>query len=176
MYTNDREEEAFVYCWTDHKTEKLYIGSHKGSELDGYICSSKIMIEEYNARPDDFTREIIARGTYIDIRNLESHLLKSSDAAKSSSFYNMNNGDGKFARFGPLTQEAKDKISQKLKGRTMSPEWREKMRNAKLGTHRSMETKQKISASMTGTKRPPEVIEKISRGRQITWNKKRGII
>ena len=31
---------AFVYCWTDHRNNKLYVGSHKGSINDGYICSS----------------------------------------------------------------------------------------------------------------------------------------
>ena len=37
-------KEAFVYCWTDHKTNKLYVGVHKGSINDGYICSSKYTI------------------------------------------------------------------------------------------------------------------------------------
>ena len=40
--------EAFVYCWTDHKTNKIYIGSHKGDVNDGYVCSSKYMMEEYD--------------------------------------------------------------------------------------------------------------------------------
>ena len=29
--------QGFVYQWTDHKTNKLYIGSHKGDPDDGYI-------------------------------------------------------------------------------------------------------------------------------------------
>ena len=66
--------EAFVYCWTDHKTEKLYVGSRKGSTDDGYICSSKLMLEEYAKRPADFTRQIVAEGKYDDIRKLESYV------------------------------------------------------------------------------------------------------
>lgn len=52
--------EAFVYCWTDKATNKLYIGSQKGSTDDGYICSSKYMLKEFYERPDDFSRQIIA--------------------------------------------------------------------------------------------------------------------
>lgn len=37
--------ESFVYCWTDHKRSKLYIGYHKGSPDDGYVCSSKRMLK-----------------------------------------------------------------------------------------------------------------------------------
>lgn len=30
--------EAFVYVWTDKITNKLYVGVHKGTLDDGYIC------------------------------------------------------------------------------------------------------------------------------------------
>jgi len=102
--------EAFVYCWTDNKTNKLYVGSHKGSLDDGYICSSKIMIEEYKNRPKDFTRQIVAEGYYEDIRKLESVILKSVNAALDEQFYNRHNGDGKFYCKGH-TQETIKKIS-----------------------------------------------------------------
>jgi hypothetical protein len=64
--------EAFVYCWADHKTNNLYIGSHKGDPDDGYVCSYKYMMEEYNNRPSDFIRQIIATGTQENIRVFES--------------------------------------------------------------------------------------------------------
>ena len=98
--------EAFVYCWTDHKTNKLYIGSHKGSPKDGYICSSKYMMEEYNNRPSDFTRQIIATGNEKDIRKLETKLLSSLNAASCDYFYNKHNGFGEF-----LSEETRHKIS-----------------------------------------------------------------
>ena len=81
--------EAFVYCWTDHLTNKLYVGSHKGSTEDGYICSSKYMMEEYNKRPGDFTRQIVAEGTFDDIRVLEEKILKSADVKNDDHYYNM---------------------------------------------------------------------------------------
>lgn len=40
------------------------------------------------------------------------------------------------------------------KGRTLSPEWREKLRQANLGKKRSEESKAKQAATMTGVKRP----------------------
>jgi hypothetical protein len=70
--------EAFVYCWTDKATNKLYVGSHKGLTNDGYICSSKYMLEEYKNRPDDFSRQIIAEGNLKDIRKLETKILQSA--------------------------------------------------------------------------------------------------
>lgn len=88
--------EAFVYCWTDHLKDMLYIGSHKGDPHDGYICSSKIMMKEYKARPQDFTRSIVAEGMFQDMAGLESIILQCADAAHDPHYYNQHNNDGKF--------------------------------------------------------------------------------
>lgn len=88
--------EAFVYCWTDHKNNKLYVGSHKGPTYDGYVCSSKIMLREYKTRPQDFTRQIIAEGTWDDIFKFEGVILRSLDVKNDMLFYNMHNGSGNF--------------------------------------------------------------------------------
>ena len=103
--------EAFVYCWTDKKTNMLYVGSHKGSTNDGYVCSSKYMLEEYNKRPEDFSRQIIAEGKFEDIRALEAAILKSVNAKINEQFYNMHENDGNFyLKFH--TEETKNKISK----------------------------------------------------------------
>lgn len=88
--------EAFVYCWTDHKTNRLYVGSHKGTIDDGYVCSSKHMMKEYKNRPADFTRQIIAEGKLEDIRILEGKILKASNARLDEQFYNKHDNDGLF--------------------------------------------------------------------------------
>ena len=103
--------EAFVYCWTDHKLEKLYIGWHKGQPNDGYICSSKIMLQEYNNRPNDFTRQIIATGSPEDMSNFETTLLKNFNVVKDQSFYNMHNGNG-FYHLKKHTEETKEKLKK----------------------------------------------------------------
>jgi hypothetical protein len=60
------EKYGFIYIWKDSKqsTQKKngslwYIGSHWGTEDDGYICSSKVMRDAYSRRPQDFKRKIV---------------------------------------------------------------------------------------------------------------------
>jgi hypothetical protein len=80
--------EAFVYCWTDWRDEKLYVGFHKGFSDDGYICSSKPMKAEYKQRPEDFTRQIVASGTVKDMHNFERILLQAADVCHNEHYYN----------------------------------------------------------------------------------------
>ena len=101
--------EAFLYCWTDNKTNMLYIGVHKGSPNDGYVCSSKYMMEEYNIRPNNFSRQIIAEGTWDDIFKLEGKILLALNVKEDDSFYNMHNGSGDF-RNKFVTREARKKL------------------------------------------------------------------
>jgi hypothetical protein len=55
------QKYGFVYIWYDRKHKRYYVGSHWGTEDDGYICSSNWMFNSYNRRPKDFKRRIIAR-------------------------------------------------------------------------------------------------------------------
>ena len=80
---------SFLYCWTDSLTRKLYIGKHRGSPSDGYVCSSKSMLNEYVERPHHFSRQIIAVGLDEDISALERTVLVSSKAHINPSFYNL---------------------------------------------------------------------------------------
>jgi hypothetical protein len=169
-------KDSFVYCWTDHKKQKLYVGVHKGTTTDGYVCSSKKMLEEYSIRPNDFSRQIIAEGNYEDMISLETAILRSVNAKLNEDFYNGHNGDGKFYNKGH-TEETKKKFigkihsedtRQKLRearlaqpdprlGKKHTPETIEKMRQAKMGNNagagnkgkkRSDESKQKTRETM----------------------------
>lgn len=55
------EKYGFVYIWYDRKHKRFYIGSHWGTENDGYICSSTWMKQGYKHRPNDFKRKILFR-------------------------------------------------------------------------------------------------------------------
>jgi hypothetical protein len=55
------EKYGFVYIWYDRKRKMYYIGSHWGTEDDGYICSSNRMRDAYRRRPQDFKRKIIQK-------------------------------------------------------------------------------------------------------------------
>jgi hypothetical protein len=102
--------ETFVYKWTDNKTGKMYIGSHKGSKEDGYICSSKLMMEQYKDRPKDFSREVIAEGNFEDIRLLEVELLNAVDARANTCYYNQHNGTGNW-----YIKQHTEKTKQKMR-------------------------------------------------------------
>ncbi len=144
-------KEAFVYCWTDHLRNMLYIGYHKGSVDDGYICSSKLMKQHYFERTHDFTRQILAQGSEKDMLNFERHLLLTIDAKNNKDFYNQSNGC-RFYRIKEHTDETKQKMSIAAIGRTLTDETKQKMSLAKIGivpymkgrTHTD-ETKQKMS-------------------------------
>ena len=154
--------EAFVYCWTDHQTQKLYIGSHKGSLDDGYVCSSKTMMEQYNKRPSDFTRQIIAESdTYSDMRNLEYKILESVDARKNPYYYNLHNGHGELYCKGH-TEETRQKMSESGKRKIFTEDHRRKLSEALKGKTHTEETKQKISKLKKGKTHTEEAKRKIS--------------
>ena len=106
--------ESFLYCWIDSKTNKLYVGKHKGSLDDGYICSSKSMMKEYNDRPQDFSRQIVAEGTDKDICALEATILRSANAHLDEGYYNLALSNGVcFA-----TPEIRKRMSESAKARS----------------------------------------------------------
>lgn len=157
--------EAFVYCWTDHRTNKLYVGVHKGTEDDGYVCSSKSMMREYKKRPTDFTRQIIAHGTDVDCRSLESAILKSVDAKMNESFYNMHNNDGNFywkGPRGPFSEEHKAKLADAKRGRKISEEHKKKLHEGRRKSKNSPEHAAAVIASRIGTKHTDEAKAKMS--------------
>jgi hypothetical protein len=67
--------KAFVYMW-QHRDGRFYVGSHQGTELDGYICSSTIVIDSIRQNPDDWQRQILARGDVATMRLIEQQILR----------------------------------------------------------------------------------------------------
>lgn len=155
------EKEAFVYCWTDHLRNMLYIGYHKGSLDDGYVCSSKLMKEQYKERPSDFTRQILAQGSVEDMHALERKILVSENAQNNASFYNRTNGTGTY-NIKEHTEETKRKISKINKGRIRSEEHKRKVSEAQKGKPKSEETRRKISESAMGKPKSEETRRKLS--------------
>jgi len=195
--------DSFVYCWTDKKNNKLYVGSHKGSIDDGYVCSGKYMLEEYKKRPEDFTRQIIAEGKFEDIRVLEEKILTSVNAKLNKSFYNMHNGNGKFYlknhteksrkairdskvgkprkdlsernRLGLTEEQTKKQVETKRKNG-----WYLSENNPMFGKTHTEEVKKKHSERMSGSKNPnytkqfsEETKQKMSLARKLYWERKK---
>jgi hypothetical protein len=162
--------EAFVYCWTDHKTNKLYVGSHKGSTNDGYICSSKYMMEEYRKRPEDFTRQIVAEGNLEDIRKLESSILKTVGARLDEQFYNKHDNDGLYFggwRKGEFSEEHRKNMSLSASKRKRTREHIEKLHAGRRNSKNSNDHNEAIGRSKTGINKSKETIDKTRKTRKM---------
>jgi len=190
-------KEAFVYSWKNKTTGKIYVGWHKGSEYDGYVCSSKVLMEEYTANPDNFERFIIAHGTAEDMAALETAILESVNAKDSPEYYNQHNGNGLF-HLRAHTAAAKEKISRAKRGKkrpdltkrnlennpAKNPETAKKMgrpmannNNPMFGKKHSNETRAKLSASLkgkgVGKPKSEETKRKMAEARRAYWLKRK---
>jgi hypothetical protein len=156
--------EAFVYCWTDKKTNKLYVGSHKGSTDDGYICSSKTMLEEYKKRPEDFSRQIVAEGELGDIRKLETKILQSVKARINENFYNKHDNDGFYFdgwKKGEMTAEHREKMAAAKRGKKLSESHKQNILKKIRGRKNLPEHKAALIASRIGSKHSEETKQKM---------------
>jgi hypothetical protein len=146
---------GFVYLWLDCKHKKYYVGSHWGTEDDGYICSSVWMLNAFKRRPNDFKRKIIARVTtnrselfdreYYYLNLIEEHEL-------GTKYYNITkHKNGHWTTDENKKLSVADKISKSRSGKKYGPR----------GEH-SNETKQKISNTLKGRPLTPESIAKRS--------------
>lgn len=130
---------GFIYLWYDKKRNMYYIGCHWGTENDGYICSSNRMRDAHRRRPQDFKRRILVR-IYTNKKDLLEEeyrwLSKIKKEELGKRYYNLSN-----RHFGHWMVEGYDKskhgmfgkkhtevAKQKMKGRPISEETREKLR------------------------------------------------
>lgn len=137
---------GFVYIWYDKKHKRYYVGSHKGTFDDNYICSSSWMNRAYKTRPDDFSRKILSiiNTNREDLLNEEQRYLDMiNDNELGKKYYNLKkNAYGGFtseaykakalARHGvPLDESHKQKISQSL----CNKPWSDSRRKAEKGNY-----------------------------------------
>jgi hypothetical protein len=112
------EKYGFVYLWYDKKHKRFYIGSHWGTEDDGYICSSVWMKQAYQHRPEDFRRKILRTNLTRETINEEEHywLQKITQNELGKRYYNLKNF--RFGHWSTDEDKAKslpEKISKKTK-------------------------------------------------------------
>jgi len=168
------QKYGFIYIWRDRKHKRYYIGSHWGTEDDGYICSSRWMQRSYKRRPGDFSRRIL---TIVQDRNLlleEEHrwLAKLPDDRLGKRYYNLTkhqNGHWssddqkriavvqKIAN-SPLRHQ---RISEALRGRKRTEEQKEHQRAVMSGRKLSLEHRTKIGLGGLGRVVTEETREKI---------------
>jgi len=172
------EKYGFVYIWYDKKRKMYYIGSHWGTEDDGYICSSNRMRDAYRRRPKDFRRRILKR-VYTSRQDLlieEDSLLKKikpeeikikyynimlttiKDDWHSCPLKNKNRRQiiserTKEAMNKPEIREKYEKGLSKRNTRSSDPEVREKRRKSMLGKNKVKTDKQLEAARNAAKKR-----------------------
>lgn len=161
------EKYGFIYIWRDKKRKMFYIGCHWGTEDDGYICSSNRMHKAYKRRPEDFKRRVVQRlyTTRQELLEAEYYWLSLiPDSELGKKFYNANKH-----HFGHWTtrSDAEEIKAKKMRGRIVSPETREKIRQSLIGKPQpwnvgratSQETRMKMSAAKIGKQRTPHSAE-----------------
>jgi len=123
-------KEAFTYCWSDKLTAKIYVGYHKGSVTDGYVCSSKEMMVCYLERPDDFSREILFCGTCAEAFTFEQKIIKQLIKSPETT-YNKRFGGSSVpwnkGKSGEYSDEHIKKISDAATGRKHTDRTKEKI-------------------------------------------------
>lgn len=88
------EKYGIIYLWYDRKHKRFYLGSHWGTEDDGYICSSRWMRKSFNRRQKDFKRRILkriytSRKDLLDEENRWLSKIKQEELGKK--YYNLRN-------------------------------------------------------------------------------------
>lgn len=105
----------YVYKWTHIPTGKWYVGCRTGVGCDpalheDYICSSKKVKPMILANREEWVYEILWVGTATQTAiDIETKILKETDAKNNSMSFNLHNGDGKFSMAGkknPMTASA----------------------------------------------------------------------
>lgn len=157
---------GFIYVWYDKKRKMFYIGSHWGTEDDGYICSSNRMRDAHRRRPQDFKRRVVVRGIDRETLLEEEHkwLNKIPDDELGKRYYNLRKH--KWGHWSTdinqnftirekikktlSAPEIKQKIGAPHKGKIVSEETKEKIRIARAKQVYTEETKRKMSESKSG--------------------------
>lgn len=175
------ENYGFVYIWYDRKHKRYYVGSHWGTEDDGYICSSKWMMQAYKLRPKDFKRRIISRmhSCKQDILFEENRWLSMIKPNEiKTRYYNLRIHEfGHWSADKDLEHTTRERISIKTKEAMQRPEVRENYLAAmKNRDNRSsdLEVRAKRSKSMIGknvgkdTSKAIEAARLVNTGRNIS--------
>ena len=150
--------EAFVYIWNNITDNKKYIGYHKGSKDDGYICSSgsEHFWTDFNDKSKEWKREIIFEGTRDEAYVFEQNLLKEVDL-NSTEWYNLARGAEVI-----FTDEVREKIRKHHIGKT----------SGMKGKKHNEATKEKISAALMNRVFTEEHKEKLRKPNKDVSNKR----
>ena len=158
-----KSERHFVYIFWDTRDNRYYIGSHTKKKLnDDYVCSSDEMLAEYEKRPHDFRKRILAECFSVidkfDTEHLWLKKIKNEDVGKK--YYNKirsaNHWTRETVEVSPETRLKRSLAAMGEKnpnyGKKHTPEIREKISAALRGKKHTDAHKKKISESLRKSK------------------------
>lgn len=166
------EKYGFVYIWFDKKHKRYYIGSHWGTENDGYVCSSRWMRKAYKRRPEDFKRRLISKinTNRKDLLEEEYRWLSliSDEEIKSKKYYNITKHKNGHWSAEDYEQNIKLRISQKTKEAMAKPEVREKYLESLKNRNQVQTDETKLKRSETMKKTMAEKFPEENRWKKLT--------
>jgi hypothetical protein len=156
------EKYGFIYLWYDKKRKMFYLGSHWGTENDGYICSSNRMRDAYRRRPNDFKRRIVQNNIKRDVLLSEEYkwLSKIQEFELGKKYYNLRKH-----KWGHWSTDLSSNFSvqEKIKATLAKPEVREKIGAANRGRVKSKEEILRIKKARANQVFTTETREKMSK-------------
>lgn len=185
-----------IYKITNEQIGKVYIGGssnvrdrrqHHEWDLEHGCHANTVLQEDYNNYPESFRFDVIEYCGEEDLAELERKYIAEYNAMNPARGYNRESGgnkdktiseetkkiwsdqrsNGGAGMFGKHhTDEAKRRISEKQKGKTLSEETRMKISRSKTGKHHTEETRKKWSEMRKGRKLSPEHRAAIGRARK----------
>lgn len=154
--------DSFVYCWTNKTLNKIYIGYHKGTENDGYVCSSasENFWNDFNNPDYIWERTILYKGLMKECQEIENKMLNELDIT-SESVYNQKNN----LMFN-LDDEVRKKLSDAAKKRNQDPVYIEKLRQASKKLWKDPAHRERIKETHTGKFLSEETKDRIRQSRK----------
>lgn len=154
--------DSFVYKWTNKTLDKIYIGYHKRTEDDGYVCSSasKRFWNDFNNADCIWEREILHKGTMEECQEVENRILNELDITSESVYNQRNNLMFNF------DDEMRNKLSEAAKKRNQDPKYIEKLRQASKKQWENPAHRERIKQTHTGKSVSEETKDKIRNARK----------
>ena len=186
----------YIYLIKNQINGKIYIGQHITDDLnDGYMGSGKLLRRAFQKHGiENFTKEYLAFCDSKEMLNqLEKFYIRKYHSQDINIGYNMTSGgDGGATCPGRIpTAEERKKHSIAMKGRTLTEEHKQKIRESSKGKHyylkqyhyrgprgpMSEETKHKIRKANTGKHHSEEmkklISKKVSEAMKLYYQKKK---
>jgi hypothetical protein len=146
---------SYVYLWYDTRAKLFYVGGHKGTVEDSYICSSVMMLRAYKKRPESFKFRVLEyiKGSNDDLRKAEQKWL---DLIKEEELYWTPNIYNKTVRYYNQKKNSSGGNGKSNKGkRKIVPAWNKGMtKNEMLNYKKIRPVVQKPKTKELKTKEP----------------------